>query len=283
MIPRGRLSISFKALFKTIYNSFSPKFKGSSIPNQRYGKALFCLSARTAIDLSLRALKLPPESGILAANINIPDMFTILKAHKLIIQPIFIERETLNLSVQALEKSLTSQTKAILVTHLFGGIAKMDEIIAFAKRNKLLVIEDCAQAFNFDYIGHPESDIVLFSFGLIKTNTCLTGAMVRFSNEDLFNEVARLNEQLPQQETQQYRLKLIKAIVIKIMTSTYCYTLIYEFTKWMKKDFDDVLASFTKGFPGEAVMQKIRFRPCNANLQLLKQKNGSIRPDQHQQ
>jgi perosamine synthetase len=277
MIPRGRLSISFGTVLKTILNSLLPKTEVPLIPNQQlYRHSLFCLSARTGLHLTLRALKLEPGTVILAANINIPDMFTILKEHGLVIQPISIEKETLYLSIQELENSLRNKTKAILVTHLFGAIANMDEIIAFAKQNSLYVIEDCAQAFNFNYFGHQQTDVVLFSFGLIKTNTCLTGAMVRFKNMDLFHEVDHLNSLLPQQDIRQYRLKLFKALVIKMMTSTFVYTLIYQLSQWLKKDFDQVLAGFTKGFPGADVMKKINYRPCATNLELLMQRTGQI-------
>lgn len=276
MIPRGKLSISTSDLFKTLFFSFFPKRKVDHIPfPNQYGTAFFCLSARTGLDLALRALELPPGSAILTTNINIPDMFAIIRAHQLEIQPIAVNEQTLTLSIEELVKSITDSTKAILVTHLFGGVMNMKEIIRFAKENDLVVIEDCAQAFNFDYQGHPQTDIVLFSFGLIKTNTTLTGAITAVRKPALFDRMNALNQSLPVQRTNRYRFKILKAILIQLMTSRFCYTLIYHFSRWAGRDFDELLAGITKGFPGADVNHKIRFRPCPINLKLLAKRTSS--------
>jgi dTDP-4-amino-4,6-dideoxygalactose transaminase len=51
-----------------------------------------------------------------------------------------------NLSVSTISDALTSNVRAILVVHLYGRIAPMDEILAFAESRDLLVLEDAAQA-----------------------------------------------------------------------------------------------------------------------------------------
>jgi dTDP-4-amino-4,6-dideoxygalactose transaminase len=51
----------------------------------------------------------------------------------------------------ALEKAITSKTKAIVPVHLYGHSAPLDEIMAIAKKHNLVVIEDNAQAIGGDY------------------------------------------------------------------------------------------------------------------------------------
>lgn len=62
--------------------------------------------------------------------------------------PVFadIETETFNLDPAAVERAITPQTKAIMVADIFGHPARLDELMAIARRHNLKVIEDAAQA-----------------------------------------------------------------------------------------------------------------------------------------
>jgi len=69
--------------------------------------------------------------------------------------PIFadIEEGTFNLDPAKLAAAISPRTKAIIVVHLFGQPARMDEIMAIAREHRLFVIEDCAQAVGATYRG----------------------------------------------------------------------------------------------------------------------------------
>jgi dTDP-4-amino-4,6-dideoxygalactose transaminase len=62
--------------------------------------------------------------------------------------PVFcdVEEGAFNLDPAKLEVAITPRTRGIVVVHLFGQPARMEEIIAIARRHGLYVIEDCAQA-----------------------------------------------------------------------------------------------------------------------------------------
>ncbi|WP_404421831.1 DegT/DnrJ/EryC1/StrS family aminotransferase [Nibricoccus sp. IMCC34717] len=84
-------------------------------------------------------------------------------------KPVFVDvlPGTYNLDPQALEAAITPKTKAVVVVHLFGQPAPMDELLAVARRHKLWVIEDCAQAVGATYRGKPVGvlgDAGTFSF-----------------------------------------------------------------------------------------------------------------------
>ncbi|KXU37841.1 erythromycin biosynthesis sensory transduction protein eryC1 [Cephaloticoccus capnophilus] len=84
-------------------------------------------------------------------------------------RPVFadIEPETYNLDPAKLEAAITPRTKGIVVVHLFGLPARMDEIMAVARKHGLFVIEDCAQAVGAQYRGTPVGllgDVGTFSF-----------------------------------------------------------------------------------------------------------------------
>ncbi|HVU23603.1 MAG TPA: DegT/DnrJ/EryC1/StrS family aminotransferase [Opitutus sp.] len=78
-----------------------------------------------------------------------------------------IEEGTFNLDPAKIEAAITPRTKGIIVVHLFGQPARMDEIMAIATRHGLFVIEDCAQAVGASYRGTPVGvfgDCGTFSF-----------------------------------------------------------------------------------------------------------------------
>lgn len=240
---------------------------------QPNGNKLVCLSVRTGFDLVLRALNLPAGSEIIVTDVNIPDMFRIISAHNIKAVGLPVNKHTLNISAAQVEAAITSNTKAILITHLFGGIMETDEIIAIAKKHNLIIFEDCAQAYAGDiYEGDPKSDVVMFSFGFIKTNTAVSGAVIKINNGELYAKATALNEQYIRQDTSRYFKKLLKVFFVKLLNSKAIYTLFYKLIIALGKDFEQVLNGFTKGFPGNDVFKQIRYRPCIANELLVEKK-----------
>lgn len=84
-------------------------------------------------------------------------------------KPVFadIEEGTFNLDPAKFAAAVTPKTKGVIVVHLFGQPARMDEILAIARKHKLFVIEDCAQAVGAKYRGVPVGlmgDVGTFSF-----------------------------------------------------------------------------------------------------------------------
>jgi len=77
-------------------------------------------------------------------------------------RPVFVDvdAENLCLNVRKIEEAITSQTTAILATHVFGLPCAVEEIEAIAKRHNLKVIYDAAHAFGVKYKGRS-----LLSFG----------------------------------------------------------------------------------------------------------------------
>lgn len=69
--------------------------------------------------------------------------------------PVLVEPDpaTYNLDPSRLTAALTSRTRAILPVHLYGQLAPMTEIMAFARARNLLVLEDCAQAHGATFDG----------------------------------------------------------------------------------------------------------------------------------
>jgi dTDP-4-amino-4,6-dideoxygalactose transaminase len=69
--------------------------------------------------------------------------------------PVFVDvlQDTFNIDPEAIEKAITTKTKAINPVHLCGQPADMDAICSIAERHGLKVLEDCAQSHCADYKG----------------------------------------------------------------------------------------------------------------------------------
>jgi CDP-6-deoxy-D-xylo-4-hexulose-3-dehydrase len=82
------------------------------------------------------------------------------------LKPVFvdIDLKNLNISLEKLSKSLSSKTKAIMCVHVLGLCADMNFILNFAKKNKLIVIEDTCES-----LGSKFNNKLLGSFGTAGT------------------------------------------------------------------------------------------------------------------
>lgn len=100
---------------------------------------------------------------------------------------------TLNFDLVALERSITSSTRAIIVQHTFGIPAPIDEIKALAQPRGILVIEDLAHSFG-GQIGHRPigqlGDAAILSFGRDKMISCVFGGAVASDDTELLKRVA---------------------------------------------------------------------------------------------
>lgn len=83
--------------------------------------------------------------------------------------PVFVDCDKLTWQIDAskIEEKITDKTKAIVVVHLFGQPVDIDSVLVIAKKHKLFLIEDCAQAHGAEYKGKKVGtfgDIACFSF-----------------------------------------------------------------------------------------------------------------------
>lgn len=114
--------------------------------------------------------------------------------------PVFVDclEDTWQLDPEDVIKKITPKTKAIMVVHLYGHPAEMNEIMKIAKIHNLFVIEDCAEAFGSKYNGKyvgTFGDIATYSFFGNKTITCGEGGMVTTNNETLYDRVNKIKGQ----------------------------------------------------------------------------------------
>ncbi len=105
-------------------------------------------------------------------------------------KPVFVdvERTTLNIDPKGIERVITKKTRGIMLVHLMGKPAAMDEILAIARKYKLSVIEDAAEAHGAEYKGRKIGsigDMAAFSLYAAHIITTIEGGITLTSNPQL--------------------------------------------------------------------------------------------------
>jgi dTDP-4-amino-4,6-dideoxygalactose transaminase len=121
----------------------------------------------SALELTLRAFGIGPGHEVItAANTFIATVSAIAFTGA---TPVLVDIDprTYNLDVEAVERAITSRTKAILPVHLYGQPADMKPLLHLARLNNLALIEDACQAHGAYYRGQRVGslgDAACFSF-----------------------------------------------------------------------------------------------------------------------
>lgn len=110
-------------------------------------------SGTSALQLALRALDIEENDEIILPSFSFMAITNAILNEKAV--PVFvdIDPETLNMDSSCLEAALSSKTKAIVLVHSFGIPAPAAEILAFARRHSLAVIEDACEALGTEIDG----------------------------------------------------------------------------------------------------------------------------------
>lgn len=162
-------------------------------------EAKYCIGVGNGLDALMLALKAlgigEGDEVIVPSNTYIA---TALAVTYVGATPVFVEPDirTFNIDPALIEAAITEKTKALMPVHLYGQACDMDPIMEVAKKNKLKVVEDCAQAHGATYKGQKVGtfgDAAGFSFYPGKNLGALgdAGAVVT-NNEELAKKIRAL-------------------------------------------------------------------------------------------
>lgn len=114
---------------------------------------LLALSALTSPKLGSK--RLIPGDEVITVAAGFPTTVNPIVQNGLI--PVFVDVDigTYNILVDQLESALSDKTRAIMIAHTLGNPFDLDPIMAFAKKNRLFMIEDCCDALGSTYKGQP--------------------------------------------------------------------------------------------------------------------------------
>jgi dTDP-4-amino-4,6-dideoxygalactose transaminase len=157
--------------------------------------ALTCGSGTFAVEIALRALKVCPSDEVILAAYDYPGNF--LSIHAVGATPVLvdIDPDNWNLRPDCLRSALSPNTRAIITSHLHGGMVPMVEVRAFADAHGLRVIEDAAQSPGAEIEGRKAGtwgDISVLSFGGSKLLTAGRGGALLTRHADLHQRMRLL-------------------------------------------------------------------------------------------
>lgn len=155
----------------------------------------FLTNGTLALQLSLHAIGVEPGEVITTPFSYVATTSAILWEG---FTPVFvdIEPETFCVDPSKIEAAITSRTKAIMVTHVFGSPCDVEAIGAIAGKHDLPVIYDAAHAFSVEYKGKPlmsYGDIAVGSFHATKLFQTIEGGCVVTNRQD-FNDKVELQK-----------------------------------------------------------------------------------------
>tara|TARA_B100002019_G_scaffold292529_1_gene315982 strand:+ start:8023 stop:9336 length:1314 start_codon:yes stop_codon:yes gene_type:complete len=163
---------------KEFENTYAKKYKFKYAVSCNSGSSANLLSLSVLTDKNLNFLK-PGDEVIVSAFSWSTTIWPIIQRGLI---PVFVDinLNTLNIDCEKISKAINKKTKAIMIVHAYGNPCEMDKIVNIAKKNKLILIEDCCEAMGAYYKNKSVGsfgDISTFSFYFSHHITTLEGGI----------------------------------------------------------------------------------------------------------
>jgi UDP-N-acetylbacillosamine transaminase len=190
----------FESNYIAPLGAFVNRFEESIKAYTGTSNALALSSATAGLHLALRVLGIGKNDVVLAST------FTFIGSVNAILYqgatPVFIDSdESWNLSPSLLKKAikeLPKKPKALILTHLYGQLSKIEEIVAICKENNIYLIEDSAESLGASYKNQQSGtfgDFGVYSFNGNKILTTSGGGMLVSDNEAWIEKAKFLSTQ----------------------------------------------------------------------------------------
>lgn len=154
-------------------------------------------SCTAALELSAILIDIKPGDEVIMPSftfVSTANAF-LLRGAKIIF--VDIERETMNINPEEVERAITSKTRAIVVVHYAGNACNLKRFLEIKRKYNLFLIEDAAQAIGSYYerkhLG-TIGDIGCFSFHDTKNINCGEGGAILVNNSDLIDRAEIIRE-----------------------------------------------------------------------------------------
>ena len=194
-IPFFSIDVKIQEISGLLKSIFFPTNKGLSEQKLRIAlkekfpnkKIVLLPSARIGFYLTLKKC-FKKNDEIIFSSMSFPLYVKIANQLNLKVRLVDVDPNNLNIDADKIEKNINKNTKAIVVTHLFGYPCEIEKIKMIAKKNNLFLIEDCAQSFDSEFKGTKTGyfgDVGIFSFSLVKVPTTLGGGMLITEDSEL--------------------------------------------------------------------------------------------------
>lgn len=159
--------------------------------------AVACSNGTTALHLALLALGIGPGDEVIVPSLTFIATANAVRYVGATPVLVDVEPEYWQIDPASIEAAITKKTKAIIPVHLYGHPAKMDVIKKIAKKHKIFIIEDAAEAIGAEVYKQKVGswgDLGIFSFYGNKIITTGEGGMVTTNNKKLAESLRVLRD-----------------------------------------------------------------------------------------
>jgi dTDP-4-amino-4,6-dideoxygalactose transaminase len=151
-----------------------------------------CASGTVAVELALRGLQVAQGDEVILAGYDFRGNFRCIEAVGA--RPVLVDVDARSwcLDPDRLDSASSARTKAIVVSHLHGGLADMPAICTWARQRGVAVVEDACQAHGARVAGRMAGtwgDVGVLSFGGSKLLSAGRGGAVLTSRTDVFQRI----------------------------------------------------------------------------------------------
>ena len=188
-----------KRVFKKSWLGYGPLVKNFE---ERFAKFIGCKyavavnSGTAALHLSILSYNFKKGKKVLVPAITFSATAASVLYSKLEPKFVDVNPNNLTLDFEDLKRKYSKDCVALICVHMGGHPCEMEKILPWAKKKKLLVIEDCAETCGAIYKGRKLgtwSDISCFSFEEKKIITTGDGGMICLNNKDKFKKLKSLS------------------------------------------------------------------------------------------
>lgn len=168
-----------------------------------------CCSGTVAVEMALRGLRVAAGDEVILAGYDFPGNFRAIEAVGAVPVLVDIARRAWCLDADQLDAAAGPRVRALIVSHLHGGLAPMRRIRAWADEQRVAVVEDACQAPGAEIDGRPAGtwgDVGVLSFGGSKLLTAGRGGALLIHRADVLQRIKvyseRGNQAFPLSELQ---------------------------------------------------------------------------------
>ena len=191
------------------------------------------MAGRDALSAAIDALGLKKEDEVIIPGytcVQVPNAF-----HFAGVKVVYadIELDTYGINARGLEKKITPRTKAIVIHHLYGLVCRdYEALLNLARKRKLKVIEDCAQAAGAEFKGEKvgnQGNVAIYSCEHTMPFTAGQGGLVTTNNSSIAKKLEQIYTQ-----TQFPDEKRVQALLDTLLYNYYAYA---HPKRWFLKDW----------------------------------------------
>ena len=195
---RGISKIISSGKVNYLFGKYGKKFEDKFSDFHKVKYSVSVSNGTVGLELALASFNFKKDDEVLVTPRSYYSSASCIIRNNL--KPIFVDIDpsTQNISIKDIKRKFTRRTKCIICVHLGGLPCDMNNIIHFAKKNNIKVIEDCSQAHGASikkkYVG-TFGDIGVWSFCNDKIISTLgEGGMVSTNNKKLFEKIWALKD-----------------------------------------------------------------------------------------